>query len=436
MGCDMVLAMGPATAMGHTLFGTNNHGPVGICHALALVPGQTFAAGELDGTQHPEIPQARQTFGVLGSRPPHAWGYRHGINEHQLVSACATWQSKLARPQPGFSGTDLVRLVLERCKTARQGFELLTTLITKHGQGGSAGYSTDTIDHVFLLADAHEACLIEAAGSAWASLECLGVRAASDVGLIRQDWQRLSPGLAEHVIAQGWWQDDGSKLDFSASLSVDQAGKDSALRRWGRATLLLEQHHGNIDASIVRQILSDHYDGTSAEVDPLAPAGPIPLCRHAGRGNATTTAASFVAELLPEGERPAMAWCAFGPPCAGVYLPIFLDGTLPELLSRGQAAPDMNSLWWQTHALLGALGADADTWAQLRNSLALLQARIDQEADDFCAELQGLDRAAEPETLRRRTSLFMQNHVEQLEAEFQRMESTLSRRTVAVGSGG
>jgi dipeptidase len=431
MGCDMVVAMGPATATGHTFFGVNSHGPVGICQALVFTPGQTFAAGETAGTRHVDVPQTRQTCSVLGSQPPHAWGYRHGINEHQLVAACAAWQSKLPRQQPALLGTDLVRLVLERCNSARHGFELLTALVAKHGHGGAAGYSTDPSgDHILLLADAVEAYLIEVAGSGWAALECHDVRAASDVGLIRQDWTRLSPGLAQQVITQGWWQDDGSKLDFSASLSVDQTGSESALRRWGRATLLLEQQHGSIDGSVLRRILSDHYDGTSAEIDPLSPAGPISICRHAGRSNATSTAASFIVELLPERKGPPMAWCAFGPPCSSVYLPIFLDGELPEALCGGQSSPDVNSLWWQTHALLGAFGTDVHTWAHLRSSLALLQGRIDQETEDFCVDLR--DRAGEPVALRRQASLFMQNHVEQLETEFQRIEAALTRRPVAV----
>jgi dipeptidase len=281
-----------------------------------------------------------------------------------------------------------------------------------------------------LLADAGEAYLVEAAGASWAALECHGVRAASDVGLIRQDWQRLSPGLAEQVIAQGWWQDDGSKLDFSGCLSADQAGTHSALRRWGRATLLLEQQHGSIDATVLRRLLSDHYDGTRTEIDPLSPAGPVPLCRHPGK-NSSATSASFIAELMPEG-RLAMAWCAYGPPCAAVYLPIFLDGDLPDTLTSGQIGPNVNSLWWRTHTILKELRTDPDQWARLRTSLALLQERIDQEAEEFCTEAHALKQTGECASLRRQTTLFMQNHAELLEAEFQRIQRAHAPRTVAV----
>ena len=48
----------------------------------------------------------------------------------------------MPRRRPGFATarpqvrlTDLVRLVLERCRSARQGVDLLTDMVTRHGQG-------------------------------------------------------------------------------------------------------------------------------------------------------------------------------------------------------------------------------------------------------------------------------------------------------------
>ncbi len=317
--------------------------------------------------------------------------------------------------------------MLERCQTARQAFELLTTLISKHGQGGTSGYATQAgTDNVFLLADPRDAYVVEAAGSTWAALECQDVRAISDLGLIRQDWQRLSPGLGEQVIAQGWWHDDGSKLDFSASLSVDQTGSDSALRRWGRATLLLEQQRGKHDFASLRQILGDHYEGTRHEVDPLAPAGPTPLCRHAADRKRSATAGSLIAELASPGSRPALAWCTYGPPCAGIYLPLFLAGELPEFLTRSSTTPEGSTFWWRVQDLHGAARTDPQQWAHMRSSLALLQARIDQETEEFCAELATGPHTGDADWLRRESTLFMQNHAEQLEAEYQRLQSVLA----------
>jgi len=433
MGCDMVVAVGAATENRHTLFGANCHGLPRAGMALRLNPGRAFALGETVQTQILPLPQARQTFTVLGNQPLNTWGYEHGINEFEVVAACSTWRSKLLCDQPGLTGTDLVRLVLERCRSARQGFDLLTGLVSRHGQCRVASGrrtngekpATTGNDHIFLLADPTEAYVVEAAGSAWASLECMRVRAVSDVGLIRQDWQRLSPGLAEEAIKHGWWPDDGSKLDFHASLSAPPAGEESVLRRWGRATLLLEEQSGHIDASVLRRLLADHYE-TGAEVNPLARRGSLSLCRHAGTGQPTTTTASFIAELGRGPEHPPMAWCAFGPPCVGVYLPLFLDGELPGALSRVE---DPLNPARRFHQLQTDIGRDRERWTQVRHSLALFQARLDQQTEEFCAEAADFKRNGEHNFLRRQAGLFMQNQLEQVDAELQSMSGQWSAAT-------
>ena len=68
------------------------------------------------------------------------------------------------------------------------------------------------------IADGSEAYVLETCGRYWALLECGHTRAVTDAALIRQDWHRLAPGLADFVIEKGWWQDDGSKIDFVRTL--------------------------------------------------------------------------------------------------------------------------------------------------------------------------------------------------------------------------
>lgn len=421
MGCDMVVALGGATVTGKALFGANNQAPALGCQSLRRIAGREFALGETVQTQFLHLPQARQTCTVLGCQPANGWGFVQGINEHQLGAGCADWDSKFPLDQPGLTGTDLVRLILERCKNARQGFEVLTGLVAKHGQGRFAQASSkSTGDHIFLLVDPQEAILVEAAGNSWASLECHEVRAVSDAALIRQDWQRIASGLADQVIAQGWWNDDGSKLDFSASLSARGWADQDALRRWGRATFLLEQQNGKIDDAFLRHLLADHYEGTPSEVDPLRVKGPAPLCQHAAKNRDLATSFSFLAELCSAPDHVPLTWCAFGPPCASVYLPVLLDGELPELLTRGPAYPDLKSLWWQTHNLLNAMSSDAETWVNLRQSLAAFQTRIDQETEDFLNENRSL-RSQDHAAFARQAALFMQNHAEQLEVEYHRI---------------
>src|SRR5262249_41192595 len=139
MGCDMVVALGRATGNGPSLFGLNCHRPPREPQTLRLVPGRAFALGETVHTQFLELPQARQTYKVLGSQPLGLWGYQHGVNEHRVALGCAGWRSTLTCPRPGLLGADLVRLALERCRGARQAVDLITDLIERHGQGRFPG---------------------------------------------------------------------------------------------------------------------------------------------------------------------------------------------------------------------------------------------------------------------------------------------------------
>ncbi len=430
MGCDMIVALGQATVNGHTLFGLNSHRPPRQSQALRRLPGRAFALGETVRTQHLVLPQARHTFTVLGSQPWQTWGYQHGLNEHQVAIGCGSWQSKLECDQPGLSGPELVRLTLERSRSACQALDLLTDLIARHGQGRFPSCPAETSDHVFLIADPQEAFAVEAAGSFWALHKCQDIRAMSDLGLVRQDWQRLAPGLAKRVISSGWWGDDGSKLDFAGSLHVPVAGDTLAWKRWGRATRLLEEQNGHIDAHFVRRVLRDHFEGTATEVDPLDPAeGILPLCQHGGRSR-WTTVASCGAELIGRPDQAALAWCAFGPPCCSVFFPIFLDGELPEAFVQGDAVCSPDSLWWRFQHLLELLGRNPGRWALVHDCLDTLQTRFDQEAEEFGSEAAELKRTPNLDKLRRLASLLMQNHLELFEAELGRLQHSVGRRSV------
>src|SRR5262249_48256935 len=138
------------------------------------------------------------------------------------------------------------------------------------------------------------------------------------------------PGLAAHAIREGWWLDDGTKLDFAGAVGLAPTGLEAGLRRWGRTTLLLEDHNGGLDLPAVRRLLSDHYEGTRDEADPSDVSdGPPCVCRHPRPDVPSATAGSFIATLSTDPERMPVLWAAFGPPCLGVYLPIFLEGELP-----------------------------------------------------------------------------------------------------------
>lgn len=413
MGCDVVVALGQATVDGVTLFGQNCDQPAGHYPALCRTPAVAHAGDEWIRTPRWELPQARQTYTVLASRPPSAWGYTHGINENHLAVGCIPLRNKIPCRDDGLLGTDLVRLSLERCRTARQAMDLLGSLVERHGQRVWADSDPeDAGDNVFMLADPEEAVVFETAGNHWVSQNILQVRAASNLSTVHQDWDRISRGLSEHVLTQSWWPADGSKLDFAQAVACDPVGPDSALRRWGRATLLLEEQNGRLDATCLRRMLCDHYEGTLFEVDPLARLnGPVPLCCHGHSRTGRATAASFVTSVGGKrSDRLPISWCAFGPPCLTAYIPVFLEGDLPSALTS-----DGIGLWTGVQRLIEQLFHTPQDWARLRDEFARLQAIYDQEAVEFAIDGAALKARGATTELERLAGLYMQHAVEQFE---------------------
>ena len=418
MGCDMVLATGSAAVDGQALLGLNYHAPLGEQPVLEQFRGRPHEPGETVHATHIEIPQARRTFSTLGCRTGKGWGLRFGVNEFHVSLACASWSSRLIRPQAGLTGPDLVRLGLERCRTARQGIEVVTDLIARFGQGRFAGDEAE--DAVLLIVDSTDAFVVEAAGPYWAYLECRDVRAVTDAALIHQDWNRVSHGLAEHASEQGWWRDDGSKIDFARNLRDTGKLELGPLKRWGRATRFLQQQHGHIDMSFLRRILSDHFEETAAEVQPLLsrPSPYAPICRHARFQGQSATCASFIVSLSA-GENPPIAWLALGPPCISVYFPLILTGELPRVL----LADESDNLWRRTQRVPTEAVDDPHAWAGLQQAFAHLQEQFDLDVQDLLRATAG-DHAR----IANLGSVLMEKHVETFRHELDTLVQTpLSR---------
>jgi secernin len=423
MGSDMVVALPPATADGVSLFGQNCTRPAANGVGLACEPARSHALGEAVRLSNVTLPQARQTFAVLGVQTSGSWGFLGGVNERHVALGQTTVRTRLPATRPGLMGGELARLALERSGSARQAVDCLTDLVTRHGQGDGGD------DHAFLVADGREAYVVETAGEHWAVQEVGAVRAVSEVCLLRQDWDRISRGLADVAIGKGWWPSDGSKLDFAGVVAPD-ADRGPALRRWGHATLLLEQYSGRLDADSLRRILCDHSD--SADAAPLSAFSmERSLCRYPVEADGPATAASLVAELRGP-EAPPLAWCAFGPPGLSVYFPVFLDGDLPPAF---RVAPsESGCAAWQRLMRLAADRGDAAQQTAAREALAALQARFDHNAKEALAEAAELKRLADVVGLRLLLGSFMQANVERFE-EFWSVEvetrAARPRRSVA-----
>jgi dipeptidase len=106
---------------------------------------------------------------------------------------------------------------------------------------------------------------------------------------------------------------------------------------------LLQERAGRIGVADMMGFLRDH--GGAADTQTPASFGPT-LCAHPGTGQ---TAASMVAHLHPDG---IIAWCSLVTPCISVFLPVFVEASVPEALAQGAAAFTPISPWWRIKRLL------------------------------------------------------------------------------------
>lgn len=146
--CDTWVALPDATAAGVTMLGKNSDRPMFDCQPLLPHPRRQWPAGSTVKLGRVTIPQVGETYATLGSSPYWCWGYEEGINEYGVAIGNEGIDTKVLLresrahmqgrgPQLGPTGMDLLRLGLERGKTAREVLEVITELVERYGQFGS-----------------------------------------------------------------------------------------------------------------------------------------------------------------------------------------------------------------------------------------------------------------------------------------------------------
>ena len=161
--CD---TLGRLTA-GGGFFAKNSDRSPNEVQVLEFHPAQENLSGDVHCT-YLTIPQAEKTYAVLLSRPDWMWGAEMGINEWGLCIGNEAVFTKGAYGRTGLTGMDMVRLALERSKTAKEALDLLISLLETYGQGGNCGYDHDFYyDNAFLVMDRQTLYVLETAGKKW-----------------------------------------------------------------------------------------------------------------------------------------------------------------------------------------------------------------------------------------------------------------------------
>lgn len=330
------VALGSATVLGNMIFGKNSDRPADECQPLVLTPAATHQPIQDAGCQYVDVPQAAETCRVVGSKPWWCAGYEHGFNEHMVVIGNEGLPTKFqaaASSDTRLVGMEIVRIALERSRSAAEAVDVITSLVETHGQGkfgrpdpsAQRGALGNSYDNSFLVADPREAYVVECAGFDWAVRKvksadrCWSISNVSN--LSEQDLkvsataQASAVTLAATVTAEpvAGGTVAGPGLQWTASFGDLKAARNGATRQARSAALLnaLAPPSGpGVDALSMMLTLSDHGDSTTDTgfVVNIRPPGAVSLCVHNRHdlSNRGTTAASLVADFPKLGDDGSM----------------------------------------------------------------------------------------------------------------------------------
>jgi secernin len=379
--CDTWVAMRDATLSGQVLFGKNSDRPIFDCQPLVFHARQTWVPGSTLQLEYVELPQVEVTFATLGSSPYWCWGYEEGINEHGVVIGNEAIPTRTFRDladqfrqggsaELGLLGMDLIRLALERSRSARQAVEMMGALIEQYGQFGSGvptrPHDAGGYDGSFIIADPGEAWIVEAVSRRWVA-RCVdqGTASISNEPSTRFAWDLGSRDVIDYAVGKGWSADPESHFDFARAYIDDRVPRQVSHLRVMRSRQLLAERQGEITLHWMKRIARDHYEDTFLQGPYFDAADPDfhSLCMHSSAANFTwgNTASSCVAVLPRFPQELPVFWWTPGPPCNGCYAPFFVHGSkLPDVVSNAgtfgkrvvgadAATEDTfspNSYWW------------------------------------------------------------------------------------------
>ncbi len=342
------------------------------------------------------IPQARHTYAYIDGN----YGI---INEHQVSIGECTDKAKVhPMPEPGkriFYSSELSRVALERCRTARQAVELMGELIETHGYYGTG--------ETLLVADPEEGWVMEMAGydlngsdGVWIAQRVPddGFFVAANQFRIRDvredaDDMMYSKNIFEAARSKGWWKPEDGPLDWAKVYGDGEFHHPYySLRRVWRAQSLAApslnlpawvegpftrkypfavKPDQKLTVEDVFAIHRDNYEGTQFDLTAGLAAGPFGNPnRFEGGAETTMDKEGKLTPLEGAFERPlnifrcvygyvnqsrqwlpdaigGVSWYGADRPATSVLMPLYPGGLgLPESVQKADALKmDRGSMW-------------------------------------------------------------------------------------------
>ncbi|MEI6242827.1 MAG: C69 family dipeptidase [Chlamydiota bacterium] len=356
--------------------------------------------------EEPLLPQTP----LLGSidQVPHTYAYFDGsygiMNEHQLMIGETTCGSKVEpKPKEGkriFYSSELSRVALERCTTAREAIKLIGDLIDGYGYYGPG--------EVLLIGDKEEGWVLEMCGGTIDEKKGLWVAKKVPDGEIfvsanefrirevdpNDPCMMFSKNLFDEVQKRGWWNPKEGQLDWLKAVSYGEMEHPyNALRRVWRVFSIVKpsvsfspwvkdgytkeypfsiKPDQKLSVSDVMKLHRDHYEGTEFDLTKGLASGPFGSpARYIGPYDGESENGLRDKKMWGAFERPIAMFlcgfvyinqarsylpdpiggiCWFGPdnPTTTCFVPFFVGVfNLPKSYQIGNSLKfDRKSAWW------------------------------------------------------------------------------------------
>ncbi len=351
--CDTLAALKNSTADGAVILAKNSDREPNEGQGLLFFPRKQHDPDtEKVKCTYLEIPQVGETYAVVLSAPHWMFGCEMGANEYGVSIGNEAVFTKEPEREIGLLGMDMMRLALERSRTATEALETIVSLLQTYGQGGVCGFEDKKIKYhnSFLIADLSEAWVLETADRFWIAEKVEDIRTISNCLTIGSHYDRIHPELISYTVEKGYCSSKAEfnfRENFTAGIFDKRTWGGKGFKRHSFTTEQLRERQGDIDVSLMMKTLRSHSlkDLSTKTLWNPSKGGMDSICIHAKPIFVPTqTTGSYVGHLTPELQTHWFTGTAA--PCTSLFKPVFVESGLPDLWPPPKGTYDDTSPWW------------------------------------------------------------------------------------------
>ena len=321
--CDTLVVLANATKTQKMLFAKNSDRDPNEVQIIERIPAKNhnISLNPLVQTTYIKVKQVEHTYAVTLFKPEWIWGAEMGFNEYGVNIGNEAVFTKAINKKQALIGMDLLRLALERSKTAIEALYCITNLLQTYNQGGNCGYQKKFFyDNSFLIADGKDAYVLETAGKYWAAIKVKDFYVISNSLTIENYFDLAHPD----IIAE---KKRNPKFSFAKKFREPiYTYFSQAKKRRHHALSILADNHGNITVETLMEILRSHNAKTNK-------ASVSSICMHAGGLIGDHTTGSYIVEYNDKHNIYYVTGASL--PCLSIYKPILQTPISKDCTNKG-----------------------------------------------------------------------------------------------------